>query len=330
MIAALYDNRSFAQKSVTWLAKHLGEVKLSPWNMLTSAPVKGASAKVPFETAIHWIKESFANIDPELGQFVQMMRDKKLIEGRVNSKKVQGGYCSSFLQVKLPIVYQNYSGSMNDVLTLAHELGHAFHYWSLKEKPLSQQEYPSTLAETASIFGETIFLNDLLKASKNKEERFNFVWGEVERFVAFTLNIPVRYEFDYNFHEARKTKSVQSEEMQSLYEAAWRKWYGDTLSTTDNYYWAHKLHFSMSSNSFYNFPYTFGYLFAVGIYARKEEWGKDFYKKYQQILSDTGLMTCEELVQKHFGEDITEKKFWSKTLNFINQSLQEKMTGFEN
>jgi oligoendopeptidase F len=325
MMQALYEARVQAQTKVNWLSRKLGEEKYQPWNSLAPAPIQMNDKGVAFPEALQWIEKSFSGIHPELAEFVRMMKDRNLIEGRVNAKKAVGGYCSSFPKQKLPIVYQSYSGTMSDIVTLAHELGHAFHFWALKEKPFSQQDYPSTLAETASTFGETIFLNDLIQNSTSQEEKFNFVWGEVERFASFTLNIPTRFEFEKNFYEKRKEKLVDSEELCEMYHQAWQKWYGNSIGQTDRYYWAHKLHFSLASQSFYNFPYAYGYLFAMGIYARRKEWGSSFYQRYKDILVDTGVMSCEEIVRKHFGEDITQVNFWKKTLDFINADLDAKI-----
>jgi len=103
---------------------------------------------------------------------------------------------------------------------------------------------------------------------------------------------------------------------------AYKNWYGDSLSQPDPMFWASKLHFSIANMSFYNFPYTFGYLFSLSLYARKDEWGKDFSAKYTAILRDTGLMTAEDLIQKHLGEDITDKKFWIKALDTVAGKLE--------
>ena len=102
---------------------------------------------------------------------------------------------------------------------------------------------------------------------------------------------------------------------------SFKKWYGDTITMPDKLFWAHKLHFSISDVSFYNYPYTFGYLFSLSVFARQNEFGSGFKQKYIDILRDTGRMTAEDLVKKHLGEDITKPEFWLKSIKFVTDSI---------
>lgn len=322
MMTALEQNKSEAQKLVKWVAKHFGSEKLQPWDHLAGYPgaigkTQNSSApKVTFslDEGLQRIEDSFSQIDPEMGQFVRTMKERNLIEARVMPGKSGGGYCSHLEKIKMPIIFQTFMGTMGDLMTVAHELGHAFHYWVLRDSPQSHQSYPMTLAETASVFAEAVFVQSQLKSLTDPEQKEEIFWSEVERYLAFTLNIPVRFEFEKNFYEERKKGFVEVSRLKELYSEAWRKWYGDTLAELDDSYWASKGHFSMAYLGFYNFPYSFGYLFSLSVYARKDEWGSEFYSKYKAILKDTALMSCEDLVQKHFGESIETPDFWMKTL----------------
>lgn len=322
MMTALEQNKSEAQKAVKWVAKHFGTEKLQPWDHLAGYP-KGVGQKqgssgdkglFTLDEGLAKIEQSFSSVDPEMGQFVRMMKEKNLIEARAMPGKSGGGYCSHLEKIKMPIIFQTFMGSMGDLMTVAHELGHAFHYWVLRDSPQSHQSYPMTLAETASVFGEATFVQNELKTLTDPEQKAEILWSEVERYLAFTLNIPVRFEFEKSFYEERKKGFVEVGKLKELYSEAWRKWYGDTLAEVDDSYWASKGHFSMAYLGFYNFPYSFGYLFSLSVYARKDDWGTEFFPKYKSLLKDTGLMSCEDLVQKYFGESIETPEFWLKTL----------------
>ena len=136
------------------------------------------------------------------------------------------------------------------------------------------------------------------------------------------INIPTRFEFEKEFYEKRQNGILVAEEMSDLMDQTWSRWYGPTISQNDRMFWATKLHFAMSQVSFYNFPYTFGYLFSLSIYARRKDLGADFMKTYVNILRDTGSMSAEDLVQKHLGEDIRDQKFWQKAIDHVVGQLK--------
>ena len=216
-----------------------------------------------------------------------------------------------------------YMGSPQDISTLAHELGHAYHSWVMRDLPLAQRRYPMTLAETASIFAETVLSDTLLAQAQTPEEKLACAWTDAESAVSFLINIPARYEFESRFYEQRKKRSLTAAELCQLNQEAWQKWYGNTLSQMDPLFWAHKLHFSIGGVSFYNFPYTFGYLFSLSIYARRKEWGTEFMPRYIEILRDTGRMSAEDLVSRHLGEDIRRPEFWQKAIDVVIEKISK-------
>ncbi|KYG68661.1 hypothetical protein AZI87_05345 [Bdellovibrio bacteriovorus] len=325
LMTACHNNLSETRKAPLMMAKMMGKKALDPWDLLAQSPVSGGKKERSYEEALQLIQDSFAQIDPQMGDFVKMMADNRWIEGRVLPNKRNGAYCTGFAKRREPRVFMTYMGSNSDVSTLAHELGHAFHSWAMRDLPRSQTGYPMTLAETASIFAETVLHDVLIEEAQSKEEKIEFAWGEVEGATSFLINIPARFEFEKNFYEQRLKRSLNADELSQLTDEAWTKWYGPTLTSNDKMFWATKLHFAMAGTSFYNYPYTFGYLFAMSIYARRKELGKDFMKKYVEILRDTGRMTAEDLVQKHLGEDIRRPEFWQKSIDVI----KNKVNAFE-
>lgn len=321
MLEACHRNVETSRRAPMAMAKMIGKKSLDPWDLLAQSPVSASKEARSFDEGIKMIKDSFAQADPAMADFVQMMVDKNWIEARVLPNKRNGAYCTGFPKNREPRVFMTYMGSNSDISTLAHELGHAYHSWVMRDMPRAQTGYPMTLAETASIFSETLLHDVLLENAKTKEEKIEFAWGEVEGASSMLLNIPARFDFENSFYQMRAKRTVSSDELCKLTDDAWTKWYGSTLSKNDLMFWATKLHFSLSGINFYNYPYTFGYLFSMSVYARREQLGDKFMKTYVDVLRDTGRMTAEDLVQKHFGEDIRRPEFWMKSIEVINKKI---------
>ncbi|MFN7455558.1 MAG: M3 family oligoendopeptidase [Pseudobdellovibrionaceae bacterium] len=321
MMTAIENNIEPIREAATAMAQVLGKKQLDPWDLLAPSPIKGKSAELSYAEGLEQIKSSFDQVDPELGQFVSMMDKNRWIEARVMPNKTTGAYCTGFVKSKTPRVYMTYLGSSNDVSTLAHELGHAYHSWVMRDLPLVQQDYPMTLAETASIFAETLLNETLLGKAQTRNEKLEFAWNAAADAVSLLLNIPARYSFEKSFYEAREHRALSAEELGNLTDKAWSKWYGPALSQNDKLFWAHKLHFSMTGVSFYNFPYAFGYLFSLSIYARRNSLGREFMPKYRALLMDTGRMTAEDCVMKHLGEDIRRPEFWQASIEVVKKQI---------
>ena len=219
-----------------------------------------------------------------------------------------------------------YSGSTRDVITLAHELGHALHFWVMRDLPESQRRYGMSLAETASTLGETAVRNALLDKSAGDTEKLNIMWEELSAFTTFLLNIPPRFEFEKRLYELRAEKPLRTDELRQIMCDSWVEWYGDSISEPDPMFWASKLHFYISGLSFYNFPYLFGYLFSLGVYRKRHELGHEFYPKYCDLLRDTGRMTAEDLADQHLGADIRDETFWDEVIN----SMGPRIDAYEN
>lgn len=168
------------QRSMVEMAKILGKPKLEPWDMVCAGP--DTKESVPFDLAFAWIREGFASVDPELSQFADLMLEKKWIEARDLETKGTGGYCMSYPMSRTPRIFQIYRGSFSDIFTVAHELGHAYHAWVMRDMPLRQESYPNTLAETASNFGEFALFDSI---QKNLGDSPQVKWLFLERIYAY-------------------------------------------------------------------------------------------------------------------------------------------------
>lgn len=306
--------RPLARRAARLQAKAYGKVRYGPWDQRAPAPVLGGPARpIEFDAAIDIIAAACGDVDASWGEFVRMMAAKRWIEGADGPRKQPGAYCATFPKSRSPRVYMKYSGAAPNVIILAHELGHALHSWTMRDLPESQRHYGMAIAETASTLGETIARDAMLKRAATPAEELAIVWEEASALVGFVLNIPTRFEFERNFHEARQERPLNPDELRDMMGAAWTKWYGDCLAEPDRMFWANKLHFYISQLSFYNFPYLFGYLFSLGLNARREAFGGEFFPRCVALLRDTGRMTVEELAAKHLEVDLSTPDFWRET-----------------
>jgi oligoendopeptidase F len=188
--------------------------------------------------------------------------------------------------------------------------------------PLNRN-YAMNVAETASTFAEMIVADASVKKAKSGEERLALLEDKVQRSVALLMNIHGRFLFETSFYEERKKGIVSTEKINQLMEAAQKEAYCDALGEYHPHFWASKLHFYITGVPFYNFPYTFGYLFSLGIYAKALEEGTAFEEKYIALLKDTGSMQVEDLAMKHLGVDLTKEDFWQKAVQLTVQDVEE-------
>ncbi|MBY7731370.1 M3 family oligoendopeptidase [Vibrio splendidus] len=325
MMSVAKANRAVGQKAGLLMARVHGLDEMKPWNHLAAMPPLGdAESKVyPFDEAIEVIKTAFAEVNPEMADFVALMVENGWIDAAPAANKRLGAYCTKFAATRTPLVFMTWSGSRSDLMTLAHELGHAFHNWVMKDMPLCQTRYPMTLAETASIFAENIVRDHLLQQAQTRNEKLEMLWEELSSSLALMVNIPVRFEFEKAFYEQREKGELTAKQLCDLMETTWKDWYGDAMIEADPYFWASKLHFSISQVSFYNYPYLFGYLFSKGVYAQRDAKGEQFYGDYVSLLRDTGSMMAEEVVQKHLGMDLTQADFWQQSIDMVKVQIDE-------
>ncbi|EMJ3467298.1 TPA: M3 family oligoendopeptidase [Vibrio harveyi] len=324
MMKVAKDSREIGQKAGLLMAKVHGLDEMKPWNHLAAMPALSGEAKVyPFDEAIDVICEAFETVNPDMSEFVRMMVQNGWIDAAPNANKRLGAYCTKLPATRTPLVFMTWSGSRSDLMTLAHELGHAFHNWVIRDLPLCQTYYPMTLAETASIFAENIVRDHLISKAESVDDKLEMLWEELSSALALMINIPVRYEFEKAFYERRQEGELTADDFCELMSETWKDWYGDVMSEADPYFWASKLHFSISGVSFYNYPYLFGFLFSKGIYAQRDAKGERFYGDYVELLRDTGNMMAEEVVEKHLSMDLTQPEFWQQSVELVRDKVDE-------
>ncbi|OFI50518.1 oligoendopeptidase [Floricoccus tropicus] len=278
-----------------------------------------------FDQAAEFIIENFEKFSPKMSKFAQEAFDKSWIEAEDRPGKRPGGYCTGLPETQESRIFMTYSNSVNEVATLAHELGHAFHSSVMWNMPSLNQDYAMNVAETASTFAELIVADATLKSAKTKEEKINLLDVKMQNAIAMFMNIHARYIFENAFYQARQKGLVSADEITSMMVEAQKEAYLDGLATYHPHFWAAKLHFFIDDVPFYNFPYTFGYLFSMGIYAYANKKGSNFEDEYISLLRDTASMTSEELAEKHLQVDLTKPDFWQAGIDMVLADINEFM-----
>lgn len=279
-----------------------------------------------FDEAASFIIENFQKFSPKMATFAQSAFEKSWIEAEDRPGKRPGGYCTELPETQESRIFMTYSNSVNEVATLAHELGHAFHSSVMWDLPALNRDYAMNVAETASTFAELIVADATLKAAKTKEEKINLLDTKLQNALAMFMNIHSRFIFENRFYSARQEGLVSEEEITQMMVEAQKEGYHDALATYHPHFWAAKLHFFIEDVPFYNFPYTFGYLFSLGIYAYANKKGTSFEQEYIELLRDTASMTTEELAQKHLGVDLTKPDFWQAGIDMVLEDINSFMT----
>lgn len=301
-------------------ASMLGLEKLNWYDV--EAPIGSAGKEYSYDEAANLIVSQFSTFGRKLSAFTEKAFRDRWIEAEDRSGKRVGGFCTSFPDSGESRIFMTFSGSASNVSTLAHELGHAFHQEAmLNVRPLNRS-YAMNVAETASTFAEMIVADATVNQAETKEEKLVLLEDKVQRSVAFFMNIHARFLFETRFYEERKRGIVPADRLNELMEEAQKEAFCGALDEYHPLFWASKLHFHITRVPFYNYPYTFGYLFSLGIYALALEEKNTFEEKYIALLRDTASMTVEDLAMKHLGADITKRDFWENAIKLAVQDAE--------
>ncbi|MBQ0070809.1 MAG: M3 family oligoendopeptidase [Spirochaetales bacterium] len=318
LIGALEDARPMFRDYLKTKAKLLGLERLEWYDMF--APVGEADMSFTFEDAKKLVQSSYAKFSPAVGDFIQNAFDNHWVDPEAHEGKIGGAYDISFPLKGESRVMMNWEGTYDSVSTLAHELGHAYHDSVVKDYPMSQASYPMTLAETASIFGETVIFQEVLKTA-TKEQQLPIIEAFVQGACQVCVDILSRFYFERSAFAARKAGEVTAEDFSKMMLQAQEDTYGDGLGLKHQYMWAVKGHYYSEGFSFYNYPYAFGQLFALGLYASKDT-TEDFPKHYREVLAMTGRYEAKE-VAAAAGCDIESKEFWMKGIAYIGTYVEK-------
>jgi pepF/M3 family oligoendopeptidase len=309
-------------------AKALGLQRLAWYDLF--API-GKEHKVwTYDQASTFITEQFGTYSSRLSNFAARAFREQWVDAEPRPGKRDGAYCTS-LRGDESRVFANYKSAFGGVSTLAHELGHGYHNLNLARRTPLQRSHPMTLAETASIFCETIIRQAALQKA-DRQEQIAILEASLQGSCQVVVDITSRFLFEQRVFEKRQQRELSVEEFNELMLGAQRETYGDGVeeATLHPYMWAVKSHYYSSGRSFYNYPYMFGLLFGLGLYACYQEDPEGFKEGYDDLLSSTGMDDGATLAAR-FGIDLRSKEFWQASLNIISKDIDlfEELTSTE-
>lgn len=303
-------------------AKVLGHEGSLPFYDLF-APISESDLKFSYDEAKDYIVGHFSTFNENLGNFAKRAFDNDWIDPFPRKGKVSGAFCQNLPYIKESRILTNFTGTFNDVSTLAHELGHGYHGECLHKNEQVNTDYPMPLAETASIFCETIIQNAALKTA-NKSDKLTILESSISNATQVVVDIYSRYLFEKELFEKRKNGSLSVNELNEIMLKAQKQAYGDGLDENylHKYMWVIKPHYYFRDYNFYNFPYAFGLLFAKGLYSMYLKEGETFLPKYDKLLNYTGDHDIKEVLA---SVDINSEsvEFFESSLELIKKDIDD-------
>ncbi|MCR5255412.1 MAG: M3 family oligoendopeptidase [Acetatifactor sp.] len=301
----------------------LGHKNGLPWYDLF-APIGKIDRKYTVEEAKDYLVNTFNGLTPEMGDMMREAFENEWIDFYPANGKVGGAFCEAVPALKQSRILTNFDGSFSAVDTLAHELGHAFHNKQVFSEPILLQDYPMPVAETASTFNEVFLCNAAIDEAKDEDEKMALLDANLIENCQCVVDIYCRYLFETKVFELSKEKFLMAEDLDRIMLECQEASYGDGLDPEykNKGMWICKSHYYSSGLSFYNFPYTFGNLFAEGLYALFKEQGEAFIPKYKEMLRTTTEHTIEEDGEM-MGINLRDKAFWEKSLEQIKEQIDK-------
>ena len=321
MLGAMEEYFPVFRRYLRAKAKKLGQSALPWWDIF--APVGRNERVYAWPELEEFIVLNFGRFSDRLAQFARRAFAGGWIDAEMRDGKRGGGFCMSVPGVEESRILCNFDGSLDQLGTVAHELGHAFHNECLRERTLLNRDTPMTLAETASIFCQTIITDAALQQARSPEEELAILETFLIDATQVVVDIFSRYHFEQEVFERRAKTELSAEEFCEIMLRAQEKTYGDgiDLSTRHKYMWTWKPHYYYAGLSFYNYPYAFGLLFGLGLYALYQQRGPAFVADYESLLGSTGLGTAAKLAGR-FGINLREKDFWRGSLKMIEKRIE--------
>lgn len=319
MFAAIDQKLPMFRRYLKAKAHALGHENGLPWYDLF-APMGKSSTRFTTQDARDYLVELFSHFDNELSDMVARAFDEEWIDFYPRSGKAGGAFCSGVSCIGQSRILTNFDGTLGDVVTLAHELGHAFHNQCIADHRPLNHDYSMPVAETASTFNECVVMNHAIAQAADDAEKLNLIESQLQDVTQIIVDIYSRYRFEDAVLRRRKEEFMGAAELCRIMLQAQADSYGDGLDSAlrHPYMWLCKSHYYGST--FYNFPYAFGGLFARGLYAKYAQEGASFVPIYKKLLHTTTVATAEDAA-KVAGIDLTDKEFWLSALAEVEEKI---------
>lgn len=326
VLSQMWDaTESKLDKLVSALNAFKKEKNSITWHELMTVKENNESI-IPFSVAVQNIYDALKDIDGELAEFARNAIENGWIDAEPRDNKPPGGFCAPFFSEKESRISMRYDGSIDSIRVLAHELGHAWHFYVMSfEKSTSflDDYLPMSTAESASIFFETVLLNYLIQTTDSIDMKKSLLSWKIRNCFNYVMAIRSSFEFEKNFYEKCKEGSLSADEIEKLSIMAQKEAYGNALSEYQPFVWMKYIQFYIPDVPFYNYPYTFGYLVSFSLLEIAKENKNTFHLQYKEFLRETGKAQVEELMKKHFEIDITSYAFWDKAFTQMSKDIDE-------
>jgi oligoendopeptidase F len=326
MMAVTEANYRIAHAYFRMKARLLGLPRLALYDQY--APVGDALPACPFDQAREIILEAFGAFAPVVGEVARQFFDRRWIDAEVRPGKRGGAFCASPAPSLHPYVLCNYTDTLRDVMTVAHELGHGLHGWLARRQTLFNYEPPLTTAETASVFGEFLVFDRLLRVQEEPRVQLALLCGKIEDTCATVFRQNVLTRFEQGVFERRKAGRLTPEAIGQAWMETNRPYYGDAVEMTEGYRWGWSYIPHVIHTRFYCYSYVFGQLLVMSLYRRYKEEGAAFAPRYLQLLESGGSDSPEVLLQP-LGVDFHDPAFWQKGFDEIRSLVEraERLAG---
>ena len=323
MITAIEEYLPVFQSYLKAKARLLGyEGGLKWWDLF--APVGKNTATYTVEQARDYLIDHFKGFAPDMAEMMNRAFDEAWIDFYPRNGKVGGAFCENLPFAKQSRVLTNFDGSFGDIVTLAHELGHAYHGQQIENHRPLNWDYSMPVAETASTFNETVIMNAALAETTDREVKLGLLESQLQDTTQIMCDIMSRYWFETAVFEKSRDSFLFPDELCAMMKQAQLRAYGDGIDpdTLHPYMWVCKSHYYSTQQSFYNFPYAFGGLFAAGLYAQYRKEGEAFLPKYRALLNATTVKSAED-VAAMAGIDLSSVDFWRSSLEIFRDRVDQ-------
>lgn len=296
--------------------------KLSWHELMTSS--QEINQKIPFSEAVEGLNNSLVAMDHEMPLFIHHALENEWVDAEWREGKPSGGFCAPFMTEGESRISLNYDESFDSARRLAHELGHAWHFKQMSNPPtllFSNETFEMTMAETSSIFFESVYIDYLIETTANPSDKKAILGWEIERSLNYLMSIRAAFVFEKEVYILREKGPLRADQLEELSLKCQEKAYGAGLSEYEPYMWMKYGQFYQADIPFYNYPYSFGFLLSIGLLemAKADE---SFQLKFKGFLRDTGRLPLEQLVRKHFEIDLSEPTFWQLALERIVEDIE--------
>ncbi|WP_249929401.1 M3 family oligoendopeptidase [Planococcus maritimus] len=321
MLTAIDGNKNLYRAYMERKLKLAG-VAHANWSDLET-PVFSLSEKVDFAAAKTVISEQFHQFSDKLGHFADRAFAQDWIEAENRPGKAEGGFCASMPLAKESRIFLTYRDTYQDLITLAHELGHAYHNYILHDEPALAQQKGVSVAETASTFMENLVLDAVIDQTQEESERLAMLETKIRDGLKYVVSVPNMFRFEQQFYGQRASGMISAEQIKTLIAEVENDIYGGLVEELALHKWMFIGHFYDAEKAFYNIPYTIGYLFSNGVYEQARKQPDGFPERYDALLRDSGKMTVEQLGEHYLGADITQIAFWRDAQKSLTSAIEE-------